>query len=74
MFNDRKILKFNESSEPTNMVWLLINTESHSYESILGIYSSFDKAMNSEKWEYYEETPNQDGVGESLQIIKMRVL
>jgi hypothetical protein len=69
-----KILKFNESSEPTNNVWVLVNVESHSYGAILGIYSSFDKAMNSEKWGDYEETPDQDGTGEYLQIIKMRVL
>jgi hypothetical protein len=68
-----KILKFNESTEQQNYVWVLINTQSHSYEAILGIYSSFDKAMNSEKWEEYEETPNEDGDGEYLQVIKMKV-
>ena len=69
-----KILKFNENSETTNYVWVLVNIESHSYEAILGIYSSFDKAMNSEKWEEYEETPDENGTGEYLDIIKMKVL
>jgi hypothetical protein len=68
-----KILKFNESTDQQNYVWVLINTESHSYEAILGIYSSLDKAMNSEKWEEYEETPNENGDGEYLQVIKMKV-
>ncbi len=67
-----KILKFNESLE-SNKVWLLIDKEAHSYEAIVGVYSSFDKAMNSEIWKSYDEIPNENGEGEYLSIMEWEV-
>jgi hypothetical protein len=42
----------------------------HSYESILGIYDTFEGAMNCNAWSNRGIVPNQNGEGGSLFIYK----
>ena len=51
-------------------IYIIIDRDSHSYEAIMCIYDSFEKAMNSELWEQYKDTPDQNGYGDQLFIYK----
>jgi len=64
---------FNESIEDgmnDRVVYIIIDQDMHSYEAILGIYDTFEKAMNSNVWSNRGITPNEEGEGDSLFIYK----
>ena len=61
------------SEEPLNQpkyVYIVIDEDMHSYESILGIYDSFEKAMKCNAYENRGLTPNEKGEAGSLFIYK----
>ena len=71
--------RFNESKENLNIsdvsdsvndkvVYIVIDQDMHSYESILGIYDTFEGAMNCNAWSNRGIVPNQNGEGGSLFI------
>lgn len=68
----KKFKEFNEnnSTQPIKYVYILIDQQMHSYEAILGIYDSFDKAMSSKEWSKRGETPDRNGYGTDLFIYK----
>lgn len=53
-----------------NDVYIVIDQDMHSYESILGIYDTFEGAMNCNAWSNRGIVPNQNGEGGSLFIYK----
>jgi hypothetical protein len=76
----KHIKRFNESEENlnisdvsdsvNNIVYIVIDQDMHSYESILGIYDTFEKAMNCNAWSNRGITPDKNGSGGSLFIYK----
>jgi hypothetical protein len=52
---------------PAN-IYIVIDQDMHSYEAILGVYDSFEKAMGSNAWSNRGITPNERGEGGSLFI------
>lgn len=54
-------------------VYIVIDQEMHSYEAILGIYNSFERAMGSNAWSNRGITPNERGEGGSLFIYTQEV-
>lgn len=53
-----------------SVVYIVIDQDMHSYEAILGIYDSFEKAMNCNVWSNRGIKPNERGEGDSLFIYK----
>jgi hypothetical protein len=81
MKDNKHIQKFNEHQENLNIsdvsdsvnnkvVYIVIDQDMHSYEAILGIYDTFEKAMNCNAWSNREIVPNKNGEGGSLFIYK----
>ena len=54
-------------------VFIVIDKNGFSYEAILGIYDTFEKAMDSNAWKEYNNTPDTNGVGDTLFIYKEKV-
>ena len=54
-------------------VYIIIDNQMHSYESICGIYDSFEGAMESDVWVERGETPDSRGFGEDLFIYREMV-
>jgi hypothetical protein len=46
-----------------NIVYIVIDQDMHSYESILGIYDTFEGAMNCNAWSNRGITPDKNGSG-----------
>jgi hypothetical protein len=80
MRDNKHIQSFNEHGENlnisdvsdsvNNIVYIVIDQDMHSYESILGIYDTFEGAMNCNAWSNRGIVPNQNGEGGSLFIYK----
>ena len=66
-------LKLFEDSFATGSVYMIIDSEGHSYEAILGVYSTFYGAMLSNVWEEREETPDERGHGDTLFIHETKI-
>ena len=72
--------ELNEASENLNIsdvsesvdkfIYIVIDQDMHSYEAILGVYDSFEKAMNCNAWSNRGIAPNERGDGGSLFIYK----
>jgi len=72
-FNEhQEILNISDVSDSVNnkVVYIVIDQDMHSYESILGIYDTFEGAMNCNAWSNRGIVPNQNGEGGSLFIYK----
>lgn len=59
--------------KPPKYVYIVIDSDMHGYEAILGIYNSFEKAMNCNAWSNRGVIPNERGEGDSLFIYKEEV-
>jgi hypothetical protein len=59
--------------EEIRYIYIVIDKTMHSYEAICGIYDDFDKAMKSNAWEQYGETPDERGFGNDLFIYKEQI-
>lgn len=81
MKNTKNVKSFNEHQENLNIsdvsesvnnkfIYIVIDQDMHSYEAILGVYDSFEKAMNCNEWSNRGITPNERGEGDSLFIYK----
>jgi hypothetical protein len=70
--NTDKKLHISDVSDSVNnkVVYIVIDQDMHSYESILGIYDTFEGAMNCNAWSNRGIVPNQNGEGGSLFIYK----
>ena len=67
-----KKLHISDVSESVNnkFIYIVIDQDMHSYEAILGVYDSFEKAMNCNAWSNRGITPNERGESSSLFIYK----
>ncbi len=54
-------------------VYLVIDQDMHSYEAILGVYDTFEGAMNCNAWSNRGVIPNERGEGDSLFIEKYEI-
>ncbi len=81
MKDNKHIQSFNEHQENLDIsdvsdsandkvVYIVIDQDMHSYESILGIYDTFEGAMNCNVWSNRGIKPNLNGEGGSLFIYK----
>jgi hypothetical protein len=70
--NTDKKLHISDVSDSVNnkVVYIVIDQDMHSYESIQGIYDTFEGAMNCNAWSNRGIVPNQNGEGGSLFIYK----
>jgi len=57
----------------SKFVYIVIDQNMHSYEAILGIYDTFEKAMNCNAWSNRGVVPNEDGYGDPLFIYKEEI-
>lgn len=62
------IQSFKEHINNGKFVYIVIDQDMHSYEAILGIYDTFEKAMGSDVWSERGEVPDKNGRGDSLFI------
>jgi len=60
----------NDNDMNSKFVYIVIDQEMHSYEAILGVYDTFEKAMNCNAWSNRGVIPNERGEGDSLFIYK----
>jgi hypothetical protein len=58
----------NQQISTGSKVYIVIDKNMHSYEAILGIYDTFEKAMNCNAWANRGEVPDKEGNGDSLFI------
>lgn len=59
--------------DKSSHVYIVIDQDMHSYEAILGVYDSFEKAMGSNAWSNRGITPNERGEGDSLFIYTQEI-
>ncbi len=51
-------------------VFIIINSEMHSHEAVLGVYSSWEAAWAADVWNDYGDSPDTEGKGDVLFIHK----
>ena len=61
-------LNISDVSVNNKVVYIVMDQDMHSYESILGIYDTFKGAMNCNAWSNRGIVPNHNGEGGSLFI------
>ena len=67
-FNENLNISDVSDSVNNKFIYIVIDQDMHSYEAILGIYDSFEKAMNCNAWSNRGIKPNERGEGDSLFI------